>query len=295
MRRNSRLIRCASVAALLSVLGTAPTLGQNKPANPGDAFAKAWPATRICVEIERVALAYKLPKSTFARLIWTESRFDVGAISPVGAQGIAQFMPATAASMGLTNPFDPALALPKSAELLAQLLAQFGNFGLAAAAYNAGPGRVNSYLNGRSGLPFETQDYVVALTGKSAAFFKKPNVQVDDFALQPGKSFQEACSQLPVRKLRFRGGIAGSDWQPWGVQVAGSFSRARAMNSWARVRGRLGLDVGASKPALYRDSAPRGMKRRWAVRLGTAKRSEAIALCKRIRRAGGFCLVKRNR
>ncbi len=81
-----------------------------------------------------------LPVGFFTRLIWKESGFDPGAISPAGAQGVAQFMPRTASSRGLLNPFKPVEALRESASYLHELLQSFGNVGLAAAAYNAGPG-----------------------------------------------------------------------------------------------------------------------------------------------------------
>src|SRR5439155_229943 len=81
------------------------------------------------------------------------------------AQGIAQFMPRTAAERGLLDPFDPVQALPKSAEFLRELADQFGNLGLAAAAYNAGPGRLREFLSGRRPLPAETRNYAETRCG----------------------------------------------------------------------------------------------------------------------------------
>ena len=82
---------------------------------------------------------------------------------------------------------------------------------------------------------------------------------------------------------------------PWGVQVAANFSQDRAMRSWLRVRPKLGLVIEGSEPGLYRVATPRGMRSKWAVRLGTNTRNEAITLCRKIRRAKGFCLVRKNR
>jgi soluble lytic murein transglycosylase-like protein len=93
----------------------------------------------------------------FARVIWQESRFNAFAVSNKGAQGIAQFMPQTAGARGLADPFDPIQALHHSAGYLHELLTQFGNLGLAAAGYNAGPGRVSAWLAGKKGLPDETR------------------------------------------------------------------------------------------------------------------------------------------
>ena len=70
---------------------------------------------RICTLIRNAAVAHGLPADFFARLIWKESRFDIRALSPAGAQGIAQFMPQTAKIRGLKDPWDPAQAIPASA------------------------------------------------------------------------------------------------------------------------------------------------------------------------------------
>jgi hypothetical protein len=126
------------------------------------------PIERVCEALADAAIAQDLPIGFFARLIWQESRFDQWARSPVGAQGVAQFMPPTAAEYGLQNPFDPIESVAASARFLAQLRDQFGNLGLAAAAYNAGGGRIKKWLNGQSTLPQETQNYVSVITGHAA-------------------------------------------------------------------------------------------------------------------------------
>jgi hypothetical protein len=122
----------------------------------------------ICELIESAASGEALPFEFFARLIWQESRFNPRAVSPAGAQGIAQFMPKTANGRGLADPFEPTSALQESAEFLRELVQQFGNVGLAAAAYNAGAKRVNDWLAKRGALPRETQNYVQIITGRSA-------------------------------------------------------------------------------------------------------------------------------
>ncbi|WP_443192843.1 lytic transglycosylase domain-containing protein [Methylobacterium sp. NMS14P] len=129
--------------------------------------------------IAAAAAAHGLPGDFFLRLLRQESGLNPNAVSPVGALGIAQFMPGTAAERGLRNPFDPLEAIPKSAELLREHRARFGNLGLAAAAYNAGPQRVRGWLDGRSGMPAETRDYVVRITGRT----------VEEWAAESGRSF----------------------------------------------------------------------------------------------------------
>ena len=121
------------------------------------------------IQSNRQQVQYDLPLVFLMRLIWQESRFDLHAVSPAGAQGVAQFMPETAIQTGLANPFNAVEAIPKSAELLRDLKNQFGNLGLAAAAYNAGPKRVQDWLAGRGSLPKETQTYVRIVTGHAAS------------------------------------------------------------------------------------------------------------------------------
>ena len=82
------------------------------------------------------------PGALLAAQLMAESGFDAGAVSPAGAQGIAQFMPGTAASYGLRNPFDAEAAIDAQAHLMSDLLRQFRSVPLALAAYNAGPGAV---------------------------------------------------------------------------------------------------------------------------------------------------------
>jgi soluble lytic murein transglycosylase-like protein len=85
----------------------------------------------------------------------------------------------------LLNPFDPVQALPKSAELLRHLREQFGNLGLAAAAYNAGPQRVRDWLAGKRTLPSETLAYVRIVTGRSAQEWTRPGADIWKIAI-PG-------------------------------------------------------------------------------------------------------------
>ena len=100
-------------------------------------------ADDICRALAQAAVDNELPVEFFTRLIWQESRFDPSAVSSKGALGIAQFMPGTASARGLADPLEPLQALRELASYLRELRTTFrGNLGLAAAAYNAGPGRV---------------------------------------------------------------------------------------------------------------------------------------------------------
>jgi uncharacterized membrane protein YeaQ/YmgE (transglycosylase-associated protein family) len=119
----------------------------------------------ICDALAQATRSNDLPAHFFIRLLYQESNFRLAAISSTGALGIAQFMPETASDRGLDNPFDALQAIPASARLLRDLYQKFGNLGLAAAAYNAGPKRIADWRANKGPLPQETQDYVKAITG----------------------------------------------------------------------------------------------------------------------------------
>ncbi len=153
--------------------GEGPAVNPNVIAPPDGAVELETPPAELttgefCEALADAAEASDIPVAFFARLIWQESKFRHDARSHVGAQGVAQFMPGTAAEMGLDDPFDPRKALPASAKFLRKLHDQFGNLGLAAAAYNAGSGRIQNWLARRGPLPDETRNYVRKITGNPA-------------------------------------------------------------------------------------------------------------------------------
>lgn len=124
------------------------------------------PVEKVCDALAAAAEDTGLPPAFFARLIWQESGFRQRVVSRAGAQGVAQFMPGTAVQMGLHNPFDPIASVAASARFLRELMQYFGNIGLAAAAYNAGPRRVEEWLAQRGKMPDETRNYVKNITGQ---------------------------------------------------------------------------------------------------------------------------------
>jgi hypothetical protein len=258
----------------------------------------------MCLMIESAARANGLPLEFFARVIWQESRFQSDAVGPVTrngqrAQGIAQFMPGTASERRLLDPFDPVQALPKSAEFLDELRAQFGNLGLAAAAYNAGPRRVQEWLAGSGPMPQETRNYVAAITGTS----------IDDWAAS-GKNAKMAdraqsssCRELMallrrapnsfVTELEQHVKLAAA--RLWGVQLAAGFDRNKALAMYSRAIKRLSAVIGDRDPSLLSSvMRNRGNRPFYQVRIGEDTRPAADDLCNRIRRAGGACFVLRN-
>nr|WP_244439917.1 transglycosylase SLT domain-containing protein [Mesorhizobium metallidurans] len=249
---------------------------------------------RVCNLIEAHANQNGLSKDFFARLIWKESRFDPNAVSPVGAEGIAQFMPGTAKMRGLANSFDIDQAIPASAKYLAELKTGFGNLGLAAAAYNAGETRVSRWLKSGGFLPMETESYVLDVMGEPADRFTDTGYAGIVRPLDKKANFAVACRKLPVIMSRTVA-MARINVKPWGVQVAGNFRRATALSQWSSVKRRFPALLGGSNPVVSRVRTPIGRRGIYAVRIGADTKAKADNICQKLQSVGGACIVVRNR
>jgi soluble lytic murein transglycosylase-like protein len=118
---------------------------------------------RYAPVLARAAQRWNVSAALLAAQIYAESNFNPFAQSPAGAQGIAQFMPGTAAAMGLDNPFDAEQAIDAQAHLMRDLLRRFASVPLALAAYNAGPTPVAACM---CVPPYpETRGYVARILG----------------------------------------------------------------------------------------------------------------------------------
>jgi hypothetical protein len=254
----------------------------------------------MCLLLESAARANELPVEFFARVIWQESRFRANAVGPVTrsgkrALGIAQFMPGTAAERSLLDPLDPIQALPKSAEFLQDLRRQFGNLGLAAAAYNAGPRRIREWMEGSGPMPSETRAYVQAITGTSVEQWAKGG------DADRKENTGPTCGELMAVLKRARPNIfvaaleqrviAGA-MQPWGVILGSNMSRAKMLDRYAALQQRHAAVLAGRDPILLERS--RGSPARYQVRIGAETRVAANDLCKRIHMSGGDCVVLRN-
>jgi len=262
----------------------------------GTVLARAAPpksehVSRVCSLIHQASTTNGLPPDFFARLIWKESLFDPNAVSPKGAEGIAQFMPSTAKLRGLGDAFDMEQALAASANYLAELKKKFGNLGLAAAAYNAGEARVQRWITRGGFLPLETENYVLHILGRPADNFVGSDVAEEVPPLDPEKPFQEACVLLPVMAATIAP-MARIHTKPWGIQVAGHFRRDVAIRMWERAKRRVRA-LQSAEPVV---SQMRAGRRRpiYAVRIGADTRKEAEQTCQSIRSNGGSCVVLKN-
>lgn len=283
----------------------------------------------ICRLIETAADAHDLPRDYFTRLIWRESSFRPHVTSPAGAQGIAQFMPGTADEQGLDDPFDPELAIPASAKYLKGLRNRFGNLGLAAAAYNAGPTRLAKWLDSGGYLPIETEDYVIFITGRSVSDWsgkvevlqpadsqddgEKPGpdapaaAKVAEVPIADPKSAALAvtpkavgptkkdCETLVASIRSYAPSLIEGAYAPFGVQLSGNFSKSRAIAAYHRQVARF-PSILEGKPTLIigKRGAGRGRRAFYRVRLPAETLREATKLCQSLRNKGGACVVLRN-
>ena len=273
-------------AAIFSTVGAAPS-----PVRDRRPYA-----AEVCKHIGLNSERHGIPQNFFTRLIWKESIFDDQAVSPVGAEGIAQFMPATAKLRGLKNSFDFREALAASAEYLAFLRNKFGNLGLAAAAYNFGEDGASAWLANRRTLPDETEDYVLAITGHAAADWRNPSAALDVPGLGGTGGFFDNCTRLVLAEMvppspRSR----RSPHKPWGVVIAGGFSESRTLATFARTKARYASLLKDELPMVVRTrDLSRGSKKLVRVMIGRNSRQEAETLCSKLRAQSAACIVDKN-
>ena len=301
LRLVGPFIGCSLALANTPAIGQAgatplPASGEAAAQQPASAPSVAG---ELCPTLEQAAGENGLPFDFFVRVIWQESRFNALAVSPKGAQGIAQFMPTTADWRGLSTPFDVSAALKASASYLRDLQTRFGNLGLAAAAYNTGPQRVQDWLSACGRLPKETRHYVQIVTGHSAEEWTGGTTRANLELPEP-----MPCREVP--KVGFRtaaksdSGIkkaaANTSFQVtpgWGVQLIGSPSQASALASFQQLQKSYKRLLESRQPLVIQSKV--GTSGSWyRVRVATDSRADAERLCSGLRAAGGTCLVQRN-
>jgi len=291
--RSARMTRFAAALLACALAATAVSVGGSAYAE--DAAAPQPPtADDICRAVEEDAAANELPVEFFARVIWQESRFNARAVSRKGAQGIAQFMPRTADWRGLADPFDPIAALSHSAAYLHELRQKFGNLGLAAAGYNAGPGRVSEWLAGKSVLPGETRNYVAIVTGWTADEWASPSPpENSETTIPQGVPCMRLANLILAPKEQARRIAA---YIPrWGVEIAAHLSEAKAWAIYREVQKRYASLIGDREPiALHKQIPGMGTAKRYIITIADDDRAPLDKLCTKLMAAGGACVVLRN-
>lgn len=299
-----KLLVCTTMAvigqpALALDVGDDPTAVQQQPSperqpeqESGSKLTAPSTMPHLCEALARAATTNGLPVDFLTRLIWQESHLKPDATSRKGAQGIAQFMPTTARLRGLENPFDPLEAIAKSGELLGGLRRKFGNLGLAAAAYNAGPGRVQDWLVGRRSLPGETRAYVRFVTGRSVEEWA--GVQPNPVEMPSPKGV--LCNLSATTSIQPEPDASPPKLEaikPWGVEVVGGPTPAKALASYREWQPKYAAILADRQPHVV----IRGIIGRMGaarVRVGEDTQIGAKKLCAALRAAGAFCEVLRN-
>jgi len=251
-------------------------------------------ADDICRAVEEDAAENGLPVEFFARVIWQESRFNARAVSRKGAQGIAQFMPRTADWHGLADPFDPIAALSHSAAYLHELRQKFGNLGLAAAGYNAGPHRVSEWLAGKSALPGETRNYVAIITGWTADEWASPTPpQTAETTIPQGIPCTRLANLILAPKPQAQRIAA---YVPrWGAQLTANWSESRAWATYRALQKEYAALIGDREPIVLHARMPgMGMATRTIIRIGDDDRRYLVKLCGQLVAAGAACVVLPN-
>jgi Transglycosylase SLT domain len=275
---------------------TAPVQNQSAP---GQAAQPAHPNTPpttddVCRALEQDAAENGLPVEFFARVIWQESRFNARAVSAKGAQGIAQFMPETAGYRGLIDPFDPIEALKNSASYLRDLKTQFGNLGLAAAAYNAGPGRVSAFVASKRPLPGETRNYVAIITGWTADDWASPSPpQTAETTIPQGIPCTRLANLILAPKAEQQ--RIASYVPRWGMQLTANWSESRAWATYRTVQKKYASLIGDREPIVLRSRGiGLGSATRYNIRIADDDRGYLQKFCNKLMAAGGACVVLRN-
>ena len=277
-------------ALLLTLLFTTQSRAAAKPDKTAFAIS-------VCAAIEKSSAQHGLDRAFFARLLWKESLFDPNAVSPKGAQGLAQFMPDTAERRKLVDPFDPIAAISASASFLSDLEKLFGNLGLAAAAYNAGEQRITDWLAGKRGIPDETFDYVSFITGRAPDEWKVSTARFEIPDLGKSGDFNTSCIALASRQITLRASnVSLGRSQPWGVLLAADFNESRALALFKRLKLRFPAMLDGKSPMVIRKrNLSRGSRKMAFVMIGTKTQVEASTLCSKYSAAGLPCVVRKNR
>lgn len=223
----------------LGVAAAAPDAGRSSE------FSQPSPVPQSAYTQEILAAAnqYGIPPGIAMGLVKRESNFNQNAISPAGAIGLMQLMPGTARDLGI-DPRDVNQNIHGGMRYLSEQFKKYGNWDMALAAYNAGPGRVDRVLAGNGVLPSETRNYVpavmasareggVGLTGASG-------VQPDPTgaAFSPPFSAPTSASR-PAAAPPSAAGVAGPDFSSnsnlWPALTAAGFTMMSSRSPYAGV------------------------------------------------------------
>ena len=285
--------RSWAIAASL-VLAAVPSSARAEPA--GETIDQA-----LCRMIEGAAASHRMPVDFFTRSSGRRAAFGRARRAGRGRRAWRSSCRGPPRERGLADPFDPEQAIPKSAELLDELRGRFGNLGLAAAAYNGGPARVEAWLAGRGGLP--ARHAIMSRASPAARRTTGPRRARRCRPMQPEgpptkclvlvAAFRRGSDRRMIEA--YGGPIEESPLAPWGVQLAGNFSKERALASYARARARHADILREVVPMVIGTRMrSRGTRAFYRVRIPAATRQAAVDICGRLHKAGGACVVLKS-
>ena len=173
-------------------------------------------------------------------------------------------------------------------------MTQFGNLGLAAAGYNAGPGRVSAWLAGKRTLPSETRNYVAIITGWTVDEWASPS--------PPPKAETTIPQGVPCTKLanlilapKDKAQQIAAHVPRWGAQLTSNWSESRAWETYRMLQRQYASLIGDREPIVLHGRLPgMGSVSRTIIRIGDDNRAPLDTLCNKLIAAGGACVVLRN-
>lgn len=290
------VLLCLTLWAPGTVLARSPgTMCSDGALGPVACIRPEHAAFDICQHIQGASARHMLDPGFFARLLWQESRFDANALSPAGAQGIAQFMPGTAKLRGFSDSYNPAEAMERSAHYLAELQRRYGNVGLAAVAYNGGEGRADGFMEG-GGLARETIEYVQIITGLTAEEWRDVPPKTHDFTLDKDQPFMAACLAMARnRKVSAIKGIPGKPTLPkWGAQIGFGTTKSAARSRANSVARQCPAATDAKVDIIFVKNRVQGRPGYHMARMTGQDRRAVSQLCQRVRAQGCPCAVYKN-
>ena len=151
------------------------------------------------------------------------------------------------------------------------------------------------WLANKSGLPYETQDYVLSITGRSHDDWKADDASFEIPAIGKCSSFTEQCQSLVMRELSPQQiEVKRANWKPWGVVLSGGFSERRALQAFRVIRNRHAVLKAEEPLVLRKRNLFMGRRKMVRVMVGRDSRAEAQKLCNQITSLGGACMVEKN-
>ena len=247
----------------------------------------------ICSLINSSARAQGLPVAFLTRLIWQESNFQPNAVSPAGARGIAQFMPATAGARGLADPFDPKRRSPRRPRCWPKCATS--------SAISASPPPPTT--PDPAGSPNSSRGRPISRARRRIMSRSSPTIPPRNGAANAAKLTDEAvfpdgsCVQIVAKFHRAEPALFAhsSFWAPWGVQISGAFNKAAALRQYQRAEAQYAAILGGVQPMVLAGRLrSRGFRPFYRVRAPAQSRQQAEQMCAKLEKVGGACAVLRS-